>query len=105
MARKKIWEAKPKIYFYILATILLAGVLTLGLLLIKGFKMPTPRTAVSTEKEITLITKEPASEADAGFKAQVGSELDKAASLSAKIKDSNTWLKIELPKIDFTVDF
>jgi|GEM_PF-2288318 len=105
MASKKIWESKPKIIFYILATILLAGVLTLGLILIKGFKMPTPRTAVSTEKEATETAKPTTNPVDAKFRAEVGAELDKAASLSAKIKDSNTWLKIELPKIDFTVDF
>jgi len=98
---KTILKRKPKIIFYIFGTLTLAIAISLAVLLLSRFKMPLPETAVHTETPETITTLSNPSE---DYKLIVGNELDKVSTLSAEIKDSNSWLTIELPSVDFKVE-
>jgi hypothetical protein len=98
---KTALKNKPKIVFYLLGTLTLAVAISLGVLLLSKIKVSVPQTAVHTENsEPETSLPKPSEE----YKTLVGNELDKVSTLSSQIKDANSWLTIELPNVDFTVE-
>ncbi|MCX6783566.1 MAG: hypothetical protein NT141_00625 [candidate division WWE3 bacterium] len=91
----------PKIIMYVVVTFLLAVALSLLTLLLTRVNIPKPEQSASTVK---IVTKPITSQIDT-YKVLVTNEIDRTATLSAEIKDSDSWFNVELPAIDFKISF
>lgn len=98
----KPWVAKPQIMVYVLVTVILTVLLSLTVLWISKVGLPTPNTAVSTQK---LTTETLPSQPSAEFKIAVQNEIDKVSTISARLKTMSTWTDLDLPKLDLAIDF
>lgn len=99
----KSWSNKPKILPYVLGTLVLAIGLSGVVFLASQIKIGPPASVVSTSKN--PLPSETTPTATTQFKLQVQNEIDKMTTLSAELKDSDSWLSIELPKLSLTIDF
>jgi len=89
---KKTWNYKPKVVFYVVGTLFLA--VRIG--------VSPPKTAVSTENQPSTQNRgqEPTEE----YKRLIRVEAERVSTISARVKDANNWLNIELPKINVVID-
>lgn len=97
-------KAGPKTITYVIVTFVMAVVLSLVALALTKINIPKPEKSASTVSATPKITITPAPQTDT-YKLLVGNELDKAATLSAEIKDSDSWFNVQLPAIDFKISF
>jgi hypothetical protein len=99
---KKTWNYKPKVVFYVVGTLFLATLLSGLVLLAVRIGVSPPKTAVSTENQPSTQNRgqEPTEE----YKRLIRVEAERVSTISARVKDANNWLNIELPKINVVID-
>lgn len=102
MINKRLVAGKPKIALYVLGIVFLSIILSSAILLAAKFKFLGPMTAVSTQsaQPATPIGKAPSDE----YKQQVANEIDKVTTISASLKTADSWLNLELPKMNLVID-